>query len=133
MPEAEVRFASKEEYDHLREIRDRHGVVWRGMLLQGARQVVGYDLHRALLQLDSVSVEDERARSHPQKHPAIDVYSPSCTRESDSPGAKATSHPVSSEIAEESQENDTIPGGSWEPPYAFDAVDSGERDPEDSE
>ena len=70
MPEAEVRFASREEYEFLREVRDRHGVMWRGMLLQGARQVEGYDLRKALLQLDPVFHEPKLdSRPLPSKEP----------------------------------------------------------------
>ncbi|WP_318571182.1 hypothetical protein [Salinigranum marinum] len=48
MPEIEIQFASPEEYELLRTIRDKYGVLWRGMLIQGATQLEGARLPRAL-------------------------------------------------------------------------------------
>ena len=39
MPEIEICFASDREYAHLCHIRDKYGVQWRGMLLQGAKRL----------------------------------------------------------------------------------------------
>lgn len=41
MPEIEIRFASDQEYERLRRIKDKYGVHWRGMLIQGARRLEG--------------------------------------------------------------------------------------------
>ena len=41
MPEIEIRFASDCEYERLRHIRDKYGVQWRGMLIQGAKRLEG--------------------------------------------------------------------------------------------
>jgi hypothetical protein len=48
MPEIEIQFASPEEYELLRTIRDKYGVLWRGMLIQGAMRLEGAHLPRAL-------------------------------------------------------------------------------------
>ena len=48
MPEIEIQFASSEEYELLRTIRDKYGVLWRGMLIQGATRLEGAHLPRAL-------------------------------------------------------------------------------------
>ena len=39
MPEIEIRFASRDEYERLRAIKDKYGVTWRGMLIQGAERL----------------------------------------------------------------------------------------------
>lgn len=44
MPNVEIRYGGDEEYRRLREIRDRSGVMWSGMLLQGAMFLVEHDL-----------------------------------------------------------------------------------------
>lgn len=75
MPEAEVRFSSTEEYELLRAIRDRHGVMWRGMLLQGARELERYDRQCALLQPSPVS------RDAPVARQSFLVTDPSATSE----------------------------------------------------
>ncbi|AXG08487.1 hypothetical protein [Haloplanus rubicundus] len=41
MPEIEICFGSEREYERLRDIRDKYGVQWRGMLIQGAKQLKG--------------------------------------------------------------------------------------------
>ena len=41
MPEVEIRFANGREYERLRHIRDKYGVQWRGMLIQGAKRLEG--------------------------------------------------------------------------------------------
>jgi hypothetical protein len=49
MPEIEICFGSEGEYERLRDIRDKYGVQWRGMLIQGAKQLKGIH-HPALAQ-----------------------------------------------------------------------------------
>ncbi|QLC35656.1 hypothetical protein EFA46_015460 (plasmid) [Halarchaeum sp. CBA1220] len=51
MPEIQVDWHSQEEADRLRDLRDRHGLVWRGVLLEGAKHVESIDLFKALLEL----------------------------------------------------------------------------------
>lgn len=41
MPEIEIRFISDHEYKRLRRIRDKYGVQWRGMLVEGAKRLEG--------------------------------------------------------------------------------------------
>jgi hypothetical protein len=41
MPEIEIRFVSDREYKRLRRIRDKYGVQWRGMLVEGAKRLEG--------------------------------------------------------------------------------------------
>jgi hypothetical protein len=48
MPEIEICFGSEGEYERLRDIRDKYGVQWRGMLIQGAKQLKGLH-HPALI------------------------------------------------------------------------------------
>jgi len=50
MPEIEICFGSEREYERLRDIRDKYGVQWRGMLIQGAKQLKG--LHHPTLAQD---------------------------------------------------------------------------------
>ena len=44
MPEIEIRFISRDEYERLRTIRDKYGVTWRGMLIHGATRLEGRDV-----------------------------------------------------------------------------------------
>ena len=48
MPEIEIQFRSEAEYRRLRAIRDKYGVQWRGMLIQGAKRLEGRELRFAL-------------------------------------------------------------------------------------
>ncbi|MES3160521.1 MAG: hypothetical protein PPP55_03005 [Halorubrum sp.] len=48
MPEIEIQFRSEAEYRRLRAIRDKYGVQWRGMLIQGAERLEGRELRFAL-------------------------------------------------------------------------------------
>jgi len=48
MPEIEIQFRSEAEYRQLRTIRDKYGVQWRGMLIQGAKRLEGRELRYAL-------------------------------------------------------------------------------------
>jgi len=50
MPEIEICFGSQSEYERLRDIRDKYGVQWRGMLIQGAKQLKS--LHHPTLAQD---------------------------------------------------------------------------------
>jgi len=52
MPEIEIRFRTEAEYRRLRSIRDKYGVQWRGMLIQGARRLEGRELRFALEPVD---------------------------------------------------------------------------------
>jgi len=51
MPEIQVDWHSPEEADRLRDLRDRHGMVWRGVLLEGAKHAESIDLLKALTEL----------------------------------------------------------------------------------
>lgn len=44
MPAAEIKYGGDEEYRRLWSIRDRYGVTWRGMLLEGAKFIQEHDL-----------------------------------------------------------------------------------------
>ncbi|WP_136602747.1 hypothetical protein [Salinigranum halophilum] len=92
MPEIEIQFASPEEYELLRTIRDKYGVLWRGMLIQGATRLEGAHLPRGLSPLheretesraierqpaESIShvtefVADETKSTTTQKRPSVD-------------------------------------------------------------
>jgi hypothetical protein len=97
MPEIEIQFASPEEYELLRTIRDKYGVLWRGMLIQGATRLEGACLPRALSPLneretesriierqpaESIShatefVADETTSATTQRRPSVDEDEPS--------------------------------------------------------
>ena len=62
MPEIEIQFRSEAEYRRLRAIRDKYGVQWRGMLIQGAKRIEGRDLRFALTPDDP---DRERRQSEP--------------------------------------------------------------------
>jgi hypothetical protein len=64
MPEIEIQFRSEAEYRRLRAIRDKYGVQWRGMLIQGAKRLEGRELRFAL-------APDNRARERRQSEPAV--------------------------------------------------------------
>ncbi|WP_251344541.1 hypothetical protein [Haloplanus halophilus] len=51
MPEIQVDWHSQQEADRLRNLRDRHGMVWRGVLLEGAKHAESIDLLKALTEL----------------------------------------------------------------------------------
>jgi hypothetical protein len=57
MPEVEIRFASDREYERLRQIRDKYGVQWRGMLIQGAHHLEG----RRVLRQRSRAIEGQES------------------------------------------------------------------------
>lgn len=42
MLEIEICFANDREYERLRHIREKYGVQWRGMLIQGAKRLEGH-------------------------------------------------------------------------------------------
>lgn len=58
MPEIQVDWHSRDEFERLRELRDRHGMLWRGVLLEGAKQVESTDLLQALLELNPALAKD---------------------------------------------------------------------------
>jgi hypothetical protein len=60
MTEIEIQFRSEAEYRRLRAIRDKYGVQWRGMLIQGAKRLEGRELRFALTPDDP---ERERRQS----------------------------------------------------------------------
>lgn len=62
MPEIEIQFRSEAEYRRLRSIRDKYGVQWRGMLIQGAKRLEGRELRFAL-------TPDDPDREHLQSEP----------------------------------------------------------------
>jgi hypothetical protein len=64
MPEIEIQFRSEAEYRRLRAIRDKYGVQWRGMLIQGAKRLEGRELRFAL-------VPDNQARERRQSEPDV--------------------------------------------------------------
>jgi hypothetical protein len=51
MPEIQVDWHSQQEAERLRDLRDRHGMVWRGVLLEGAKHAESLDLLKALTEL----------------------------------------------------------------------------------
>jgi len=62
MPEIEIQFRSEAEYRRLRAIRNKYGVQWRGMLIQGAKRLEGRELRFALT---PDNPERERRQSEP--------------------------------------------------------------------
>ena len=52
MPEIQIDWHSREEYERLRDLRDRHGLLWRGVLLEGAKNAESLDLIQALFELN---------------------------------------------------------------------------------
>ena len=64
MPEIEIQFRSEAEYRRLRAIRDKYGVQWRGMLIQGAKHLEGRELRFAL-------APDNQARERRQSEPDV--------------------------------------------------------------
>jgi hypothetical protein len=68
MPEIEIQFRSEAEYRRLRAIRDKYGVQWRGMLIQGAKRLEGRAL-RFALSPDDLSPE--------RQHPSTEEIGPS--------------------------------------------------------
>jgi hypothetical protein len=57
MPEIQVDWYSREEAERLRDLRDRHGMIWRGVLLEGAKHAESIDLLKALLELHPALAE----------------------------------------------------------------------------
>jgi len=81
MPEIQVDWHSREEADRLRDLRDRHGMIWRGVLLEGAKHAESIDLLKALVELhpalahsrpgDHTGVSAERTNVTEQLHEQI--------------------------------------------------------------
>ena len=69
MPEIEIRFASPDEYERLRTIKDKYGVTWRGMLIHGATRLEGGDIPRPLAHFShevyTLSLERRSSRPEP--------------------------------------------------------------------
>lgn len=40
---AYAEFDNEEQYERLKEIKQKHGLTWKGLLLQGARRMEGED------------------------------------------------------------------------------------------
>jgi hypothetical protein len=38
-----AKFTDEEQHERLKEIKDKHGLTWKGLLLQGARRMEGED------------------------------------------------------------------------------------------
>lgn len=66
MPEIQIDWHSQEEADRLQDLRDRHGMVWRGVLLEGAKHAESIDLFKALLEL-----HPELATPLPTQHDGV--------------------------------------------------------------
>ncbi|MDS0261986.1 hypothetical protein NDI56_21495 [Haloarcula sp. S1CR25-12] len=49
MPEVQIDWHSAEEYERIRDLRERHGLLWRGVLLTGAKDAASTDLVQAIL------------------------------------------------------------------------------------
>jgi hypothetical protein len=75
MPEIEIQFRSDAEYRRLREIRDKYGVQWRGMLIQGAKRLEGRDLRFALSKEGPQTAQ--QLVQEPGEAPDCDAQSPS--------------------------------------------------------
>jgi hypothetical protein len=90
MPEIEIQFRSEAEYRRLRAIRDKYGVQWRGMLIQGAKRLEGRELRFALTPDDG---ELERRQSEPDVVDRRDrsVESPTDTETHETPSRSDTS------------------------------------------
>ena len=83
MPEIQVDWHSRKEADRLRDLRDRHGMIWRGVLLEGAKHAESIDLLKALVEL----------------HPAL-----AHSRPGDHTGASAERTNVSEQLYEQVRE-----------------------------
>jgi len=79
MPEIEIQFRSEAEYCRLRAIRDRYGVQWRGMLIQGAKRLEGREL-RFALEPDDQDRERRSSESGVTDHGDRSVESPADTK-----------------------------------------------------
>ena len=76
MPEIQVDWYSREEADRLRDLRDRHGMIWRGVLLEGAKHAESIDLLKALVEL-----HPELAYSRPGDHAGVSAERTSVTEQ----------------------------------------------------
>lgn len=52
MREIQITWQSRSEYERVSEVRERHGLHWRGMLLEGGKHAESYDLLNALFDLN---------------------------------------------------------------------------------
>lgn len=101
MPEIQVDWHSQEEADRLRDLRDRHGMVWRGVLLEGAKHAESIDLLKALTEL----------------HPALVTTLPD---RSQSEHRDLNRSDIAEEVQEQVREQQRIRGTTEVPPSAFD-------------
>lgn len=108
MPEIEIQFRSDAEYRRLREIRDKYGVQWRGMLIQGAKRLEGRDIRFAL--------SEERPQSAQQL-----VQEPVEAPDGD---AQSVSRPDTSARHEHHEVELDAPPDDQGDPFLFDANDS---------
>lgn len=125
MPEIQVDWHSRDEADRLRDLRDRHGMVWRGVLLEGAKHAESIDLLKALVEL----------------HPAL-----AHSRPGDHTGVSAERTNVTEELHEQIRERQSARSTIELPPSTFTDTDmdanangssdvdsEGDRDDEDAE
>ncbi|WP_042665993.1 hypothetical protein [Haloferax sp. ATB1] len=100
MPEIQVDWHSQQEADRLRDLRDRHGMVWRGVLLEGAKHAESVDLLKALTEL----------------HPALATTLPNPTGD----GAAPSRSELTEELREQIREQQRIRATAEIPLSAFD-------------
>lgn len=117
---------SEEEYERLRAIRDKHGVRWGGMLMQGAKQLVGADLRRALTLADSeLDIDEfEAAFWMPDRERCTDP--PPGEAGAQAPPADACEH------ADEQQDGGSTPGEYSTPTDTDDTTAISDESPTDS-
>ena len=97
MPEIEIQFRSEAEYRRLRSIRDKYGVQWRGMLIQGAKRLEGRELRFALAP-DNQARERRQSERDVTDHGDRSVEPPADSElhESSGPDAATTDHRLDS-------------------------------------
>lgn len=59
MHEIQINWHSRDEYERITDVRKRHGMRWRGVLLEGGKHAESYDLLKALLDLNPELVTDD--------------------------------------------------------------------------
>jgi len=100
MPEIEIRFRNETEYHRLRTIRDKYGVQWRGMLIQGAKRLEGRETWFTDQKRSDASTESHRShvseRSHGQEPRRREELRESSRH--DSPGGSAEGHKPTSSL-----------------------------------
>jgi hypothetical protein len=99
MPEIEIRFRNETEYHRLRTIRDKYGVQWRGMLIQGAKRLEGREIWFTDQKRGEASTEPSQGHGSERSHGREKRRREELTESSrhDRPGSSAEDHnPVSS-------------------------------------